>query len=131
MPTLDERIEAAKAIEPPQEQWFAVQPTHANGWWVVSTDPAGNYTVDASGDGGFEEDTSRFIAAAPDTLALALDLAAERERLLDENERMREALALARRSHGVVLPTDPPQDAWKARQVDAVIAAALAPETRA
>lgn len=39
---------------------------------------------------------------------------------------LRAALILARDSHGVSLLTDPPQDAWKARNVDEVIRAALA-----
>ena len=41
-------------------------------------------------------------------------------------EKMAEALRLARRSHGVLLPTDPPQDPWKANRVDEMIASALA-----
>lgn len=81
MTTLNERIEAAKTIEPPPWQWFAAQPNHTNGWWVISTDPEGNNTVDESGDGGFEEETARFIAAAPDLHRLVLDLAAENKRL--------------------------------------------------
>jgi hypothetical protein len=48
--------------------WFAVQPKHANGWWVVSTDPEGCDGVDDSGDGGFEEANARLIAAAPEML---------------------------------------------------------------
>ncbi|CAB3637170.1 hypothetical protein CEY09_14700 [Achromobacter marplatensis] len=41
-------------------------------------------------------------------------------------DKLRAALILARDSHGVVLLSDPPQDAWKARRVDEVIRAALA-----
>jgi hypothetical protein len=45
-----------------------VQPDHANGWWVVSLDPEGDDCIDASGDGGFNEDVARLISAAPDML---------------------------------------------------------------
>lgn len=37
-----------------------------------------------------------------------------------------EAIRLARSSHGVALLSDPPQDAWKARGVDAQLATAAA-----
>ena len=47
------------------------------------------------------------------------------ERLADENERLREALKLALNSHGRMLMSDPPQDAWKFNRVDEVIVAAL------
>ena len=47
------------------------------------------------------------------------------ERLSDENERLREALKLAFNSHGKMLMSDPPQDAWKFNRVDEVIVAAL------
>ena len=47
------------------------------------------------------------------------------ERLADENERLREALKLALNSHGRMLMSDPPQDAWKFYRVNEVIAAAL------
>lgn len=46
--------------------WYAVQPEECSGWWVVSTDPEGNDTIDESGDGGFEKETAHLIAAAPD-----------------------------------------------------------------
>ena len=42
-----------------------------------------------------------------------------------ENERLREALKLALNSHGRMLMSDPPQDAWKFNRVDEVIVAAL------
>lgn len=48
--------------------WFAVQPDHAHGWWVVSHDEYGDMCVDESGDGGFREGTARLIAATPDLL---------------------------------------------------------------
>lgn len=51
--------------------WYAVQPEHANGWWVVSTDDAGEETIDASGDGGFNEEDARLISALPDLIAVA------------------------------------------------------------
>lgn len=38
--------------------------------------------------------------------------------LVDAYEEAIEALWLAAHSHNVMLPTDPPQDAWKARRVD-------------
>ena len=47
------------------------------------------------------------------------------ERLADDNERLREALKLALNSHGRMLMSDPPQDAWKFNRVDEVINAAL------
>ncbi|AVG40031.1 hypothetical protein [Achromobacter insolitus] len=53
---------------------------------------------------------------------------AERQRRADELSyiaRLRDALILARDSHGICLLTDPPQDAWKARGVNEVIRAAL------
>jgi hypothetical protein len=46
--------------------WYAVQPEDCSGWWVVSTSPDGDGTVDESGDGGFEQETARLIAAAPE-----------------------------------------------------------------
>lgn len=42
-----------------------------------------------------------------------------------EIERLREALKLAFTSHGRMLMSDPPQDAWKFNRVDEVIVAAL------
>jgi hypothetical protein len=46
--------------------WYATQPEECAGWWVVSTDPEGNDSVDESGDGGFEKETAHLIAAAPE-----------------------------------------------------------------
>ena len=46
--------------------WYAVQPDHAHGWWIVSKDPEGDDCLDASGDGGFDNGDARLIAAAPD-----------------------------------------------------------------
>ena len=51
--------------------------------------------------------------------------AKELRRLHAENERLREALKLALNSHGRMLMSDPPQDAWKFNRVDEVINAAL------
>lgn len=47
------------------------------------------------------------------------------QHLRHENERLREALKLALNSHGRMLMSDPPQDAWKFNRVDEVINAAL------
>lgn len=71
-----------------------------------------------------------------EALALAERLAAGRlalvEQLTDEvgalrrnAERLREALKLALNSHGGMLISDPPQDAWKFYRVDEIIVAAL------
>lgn len=49
--------------------WYAGQPEHANGWWIVATDPEHFDCIDGSGDGGFYEQEARLIAAAPDLLA--------------------------------------------------------------
>lgn len=43
----------------------------------------------------------------------------------DTIEALVDALILAQASHGFMLMSEPPQDAWKARNVDAVIRAAL------
>lgn len=68
---------------------------------------------------------ARLIAAAPalrDTVVALADLAdAQAQRI----KTLEAALRLARECEGRFLPTDPPQDAWKARRVDDVIAAAL------
>ena len=52
--------------------------------------------------------------------------AAELRRLHAVNEELLEALKLALSSHGVMLLSDPPQDAWKARGVEAKSRAAIA-----
>ena len=52
-------------------------------------------------------------------------LGAENKALRRKNERLREALKLALNSHGRMLMSDPPQDAWKFHRVDEVIVAAL------
>ena len=48
--------------------WFAAQPDHCNGWWIVSADEEGFDCIDDSGDGGFSEANARLISAAPDLL---------------------------------------------------------------
>lgn len=58
----------------------------------------------------------------------ALDVGAaakELRRQHAEIERLREALKLAFTSHGRLLMSDPPLDAWKFNRVDEVIVAAL------
>jgi hypothetical protein len=57
--------------------WYAVQPDHCNGWWIVSNDPEGHDCVDDSGDGGFEEHKARFISAAPDMAEILEIIAAD------------------------------------------------------
>ena len=53
------------------------------------------------------------------------DAAAELRRLEAVNAQLLEALKLALRSHGVMLLSDPPQDAWKAYGVEAKARAAI------
>jgi hypothetical protein len=55
--------------------WYAVQPEHAHGWWIVSTDLDGNDSVDDSGDGGFREGNARLISAAPELLEVVRSMA--------------------------------------------------------
>ena len=52
---------------------------------------------------------------------MVIDSATELAVLHDEIERLREALKLALNSHGRMLMSDPPQDAWKFHRVDEVI----------
>jgi len=61
------------------EPWRAEQPHFANGWWVVFTDPDTDGTIDASGDGGFDETTARRIARLPDLERGYLDMRARTE----------------------------------------------------
>lgn len=42
--------------------FYAVQPEHCNGWWVVSTDEEGYDALDESRDGGYEKETAEYIA---------------------------------------------------------------------
>lgn len=44
------------------KSWYAVQPEHCNGWWVVSSDEDGLEPIDESGDGGFIKATAEYIA---------------------------------------------------------------------
>ena len=82
MPTLDERIEAAKALIDPVQ--------HGNtGHGHVFPRPDGAKM--RCGGPAMCKVCAADRARKPDTLALALDLAAERERLLAEIERLREA----------------------------------------
>jgi hypothetical protein len=57
------------------------------------------------------------------------EAAAELRRLHAVNEELLEALQLALSSHGVMLLSDPPQDAWKTRGVEAKARAAIAKAT--
>lgn len=50
----------------------------------------------------------------------------EIERLRTQNEDLLMALKLALNSHGVTLPTDPPQEAWKVHLVEKIARAAIA-----
>jgi hypothetical protein len=54
------------------------------------------------------------------------EAAAELRRLHSVNAQLLEALELALRSHGVMLLSDPPQDAWKTYGVEAKARAAIA-----
>lgn len=45
------------------QKLYAVQPDHAHGWWVVSTDEDGEETIDESNDGGFNQETARRLVA--------------------------------------------------------------------
>ena len=60
---LIDRLKAATEGTKPGP-WYSVMPDYAHGWWVISSDVDGIDTIDESGDGGFEESTSRFIADA-------------------------------------------------------------------
>lgn len=62
---------------------------------------------------------------ASNMLELFLSALPEIQATVRANHELRAALILARDSHGICLPTDPPQEAWKARRVDEVIRAAL------
>ena len=53
------------------------------------------------------------------------ELSANKSENEAEIKRLREALKLALNSHGRMLMSDPPQDAWKFNRVDEVINAAL------
>ena len=47
---------------------------------------------------------------------------------MDKDEALKlalEALELAKHSHGIILLSDPPQDAWKTRQVDSALLKAI------
>ena len=44
----------------------------------------------------------------------------------EQRDKLLEALKLAIESHGVLLLSDPPQDAWKTRRVEAIARAAIA-----
>jgi hypothetical protein len=70
------------------------------------------------------------LADALETLSpLERDAAVELRRLHAVNEELLEALQLALSSHGVMLLSDPPQDAWKTRGVEAKARAAIAKAT--
>lgn len=57
--------------------------------------------------------------------SVAAHAAAELRRLHSVNAQLLEALELALRSHGVLLLSDPPQDAWKTYGVEAKARAAI------
>lgn len=84
MPTLDERIEAARKLEGYTPGPWCVSPTDDT--TIIALDRS----VVAEIDGDYNEPdlwpimeaNARVVAAAPDLHRLALDLAAERERLL-------------------------------------------------
>ena len=50
---------------------------------------------------------------------------AELRRLHAQNKALLDSLKLALASHGVILTSDPPQDAWKARRVEEIARAAI------
>ena len=65
------------------------------------------------------------MSEARDLMTQIGALQSELDRLRKENAALRGALELALRSHGVLLPSDPPQDAWKYNRVEDVARAAL------
>lgn len=54
---------------------------------------------------------------------------AQRDAALAECEKLRELLLEAKAAHGVMIMTDPPQEAWKARSISERIDAALSTKT--
>ena len=89
MPTLDERIEAARKLEGytpgpwklhVAESFDGRSTFHYHEVWTDDLDVIAEEVYRAHNDG--RRDSMRLIAAAPDLHCLALDLAAERERLL-------------------------------------------------
>ena len=97
MTTLDERIEAARKLEGyTPGPWECFHGLQTDNWHSAVYGPAGDYDallIAVCNQNDSHRADSVLIAAAPDLHRLVLDLAAERERLLAENERMREALA--------------------------------------
>ena len=97
MPTLDERIEAARKLDGyTPGPWECFHGLQTDNWHSAVYGPAGDYDallIAVCNQNDSHRADSVLIAAAPDLHRLVLDLAAERERLLAENERMREALA--------------------------------------
>ena len=100
MTTLDERIEAARKLEGyTPGPWYQGShiPESASVWIGGRAKEGGGavlpYLAKTMNWPANYSANARLIAAAPDLHRLVLDLAAERERLLAENERMREALA--------------------------------------
>ena len=97
MTTLDERIEAARKLDGyTPGPWECFHGLQTDNWHSAVYGPAGDYDallIAVCNQNDSHRADSVLIAAAPDLHRLVLDLAAERERLLAENERMREALA--------------------------------------
>ncbi len=73
---------------------------------------------------GYSMELPTFHSEKPDFRRFSTVYAMEADE--DTVGKLRAALILARDSHGVMLMTDPPQDAWKARRVDDAIREALA-----
>lgn len=73
----------------PDEKWYAAQPEHCHGWWVVSRDEAGDNAIDESGDGGFNPETAARIARVPELeeIALAADAMANAETAAEQSVR--------------------------------------------
>lgn len=97
--TDDELRALAEAATP--GPWYAAQPEHANGWWVVCLDQDGFDNIDESGDGGFEQSTASFIAAARDAVPRLL---AEKAALTAQVAALRYALEYIAAPHGSPYP---------------------------
>lgn len=116
----DAALEIARIVLPFQQPAASAEPVHqvfhSNGTWE-DVDGASRANCE---DNGKEV---RTLYAAP--VAAQAQLSGNSGELQHALAEARNALLLAAMSHGVVLMTDPQQEAWKTRDVDRVIARAL------